>query len=196
MLCDCFSAVLQNFRCYLRKTSWGLNNGVGISADLWRHPPIPTQATLPTNRKPFIFRWKAIWFAWCGSRKNPPVKSKPFFRETINPNLLLLGEGEIGATGHLYFRKQKNLERHNWRAASRSSSRLANFFFGTFFFLAKKKVERSPLPKGKFYKKPRQRTEKKYSFCYEIFRVGKILSFSHSIRRHFSATIRRFIILK
>ena len=34
------------------------------------------------------------------------------------------------------------------RAASGSSEGLANFFFGTFFFLAKKKVVRSPFTKG------------------------------------------------
>ena len=136
---------------------------VGTSADLWRHPLASTQTILPTNRKPFIFRLKAIWFAWCGSQKNPLVKSKPFFRETTISNLLLLGVGKIGTTGHLYFRKQKKLERHNWRAASRSSCRLANFFFGTFFFLAKKKVERPLLAKGKNFIKSSVCLPKKFS---------------------------------
>ena len=32
------------------KTSWGLNNGEGMSADLWRHPPASIPAVLPSNR--------------------------------------------------------------------------------------------------------------------------------------------------
>ena len=32
----------------------------------------------------------------------------PFLREPTISNLLLLGVGEIGTTGHLYFREQKN----------------------------------------------------------------------------------------
>jgi hypothetical protein len=37
--------------------------------------------------------------------------------------------------------------------APRSNRRFANFFFGTFFFLAKKKVHRSPFIKGKSFRK-------------------------------------------
>ena len=50
------------------------------------------------------------------------------------------------------------------RADSRSSCRVACFFFGTFFFQAKKKVVRSPWKRKKSYEKSRLRTEKKYSF--------------------------------
>ena len=39
----------------------------------------------------------------------------PFFRETTISNLLLLGMGEIGATGHLYFWKQKKFQRSSLR---------------------------------------------------------------------------------
>jgi hypothetical protein len=37
--------------------------------------------------------------------------------------------------------------------APRSNRRFANLFFGTFFFLAKKKVHRSPFIKGKSFRK-------------------------------------------
>ena len=176
MLCDCFSAVLQNFCCHLCKASWGLNMSVGISADLWRHPLSSTQTALPTNRKPFIFRWKVIWFAWCGSQKNPLVKSKPFFRETTISNLLLLGVGKIGTTGHLYFRKQKNSSEARFADATTIDERQAgqaavlvlwrlrqsDFIFWNFFldFLTKvkkwateKSGTSSPCQRKKIYQK-------------------------------------------
>ena len=49
------------------------------------------------------------------------------------------------------------------RADSRSSCRVANFFFGTFFFLAKKKVERPLLAKGKNFIKSSVCLPKKFS---------------------------------
>ncbi len=41
------------------------------------------------------------------------IKSKPTERQTMISNLLILGIGEIGAAGHLYFREQKRLLRDN-----------------------------------------------------------------------------------
>ena len=45
--------VLQLFKIFaaiFAKAYWGLNHGVGTSADLWRHPPAPIPATLLSNR--------------------------------------------------------------------------------------------------------------------------------------------------
>ena len=99
----------------------------------------------------------------------------PFFRETTISNLLLLGVVKIGTTGHLYSRKQKNSSEARFADATTIDERqaglsllwrwrqsgLACFFFGTFFFQAKKKVERPLLAKGKkFYQKFCLLTEK------------------------------------
>jgi hypothetical protein len=61
--------------------------------------------------------------------------------------------------------------------ASRSSSRLANFFFVTFFFLVKKKVEHSPFYKRLFLKALSVRKEKSGTFSFykrkELCPVGR-----------------------
>jgi hypothetical protein len=58
--------------------------------------------------------------------------------------------------------------------ASRSSSRLANFFFATFFFLAKKKVDRSSLlQRDEFLKN--SVTVKKYLFFPITIPAGAVL---------------------
>ena len=61
----------------------------------------------------------------------------------------------------------------NHRADSGSSEGLANFFFGTFFFLAKKKVVRSPLAKENLSQKALSANKKQSSFSNEFIEYEK-----------------------
>jgi hypothetical protein len=68
-------------------------------------------------------------------------------------------------------------------------------FLELFSFRQRKKWN-VPLEKGKNHMKSPVCAQKRNTlFILKIYRVGKILSFSHSIRRHFSAALRRFFML-
>ncbi|MBQ2989567.1 MAG: hypothetical protein IJD59_10725, partial [Clostridia bacterium] len=61
----------------------------------------------------------------------------------------------------------------NFHTHQRSNRRFANFFFATFFFLGKKKVDRSPFVKGKYFLKNPVCLQRKNIFCYKIFEYEK-----------------------
>ena len=65
-------------------------------------------------------------------------------------NLRVFGERIVLRSSRLS-RRGHRASKHS--ADSRSSCRVANFFFGTFFFLAKKKVECFSFTKDKFFKR-------------------------------------------
>ena len=64
------SVVLWDFDA---KTHWGLNHGVGISADLWRYPLAQIQSLITTNRA----EPSPCGSARRGSRDKAPVRTAP-----------------------------------------------------------------------------------------------------------------------
>ena len=119
--------------------------------------------------------------------------------EPTIPNLLLLDVGEIGATGLQQFWNQKKPLRDNWWRGKPVEQQARQLLFWNFFLFGKEKSgTSSPCQRKKILSKvlsAYRKNSQKTLFIYQIYRVGKILYFSHSIRRHFSAALRRFFII-
>ena len=183
MLWNCpFFAVLRNFRCHPCKSPLGAKSWCG---NVRRFVEAPTCSHTSESSHE---SWNALphKVAFRGSRDVAPtrtraIKSKPFVREPTISNLLALRTTEAEFWGTAIPGTVNVFATQLMVRQSRSTCRVANFFFGTFFFLAKKKVVRFPFTKGllqklrrqtkkfnrspwtkdKIYKQPRRLTKKK-----------------------------------
>ena len=117
---------------------------------------LPYKRKLPRIVERVTAQGSVPWFAWCGSHAHPPIKSNPPIREPTIPNLLALRTTEAEFWGTAIPGTVNVFATQLMVRQIRSTCRVANFFFGTFFFLAKKKVVRSPFTKGLLQKLRRQ----------------------------------------